>query len=72
MHDPRLPALLARVTVPTRIVWGRQDQVISVECGTLYHQAIPGSDLVVIEPCGHAPHLEKPDEFVRVAMDFLP
>ena len=72
MHDPRLPALLARVTAPARIVWGRQDQIIPVECATLYHQAIPGSDLVVIEQCGHAPHLEKPDEFVRVAMDFLP
>jgi len=42
-----------------------------VECGTLYQQAIPGSELVVREPCGHAPHLEKPDEFVRVALDFL-
>ena len=72
MHDPRLPALLARVTAPTRIVWGRQDQIIPVECGTLYHQAIHGSELVVIEQCGHAPHLEKPGEFVRIAMDFLP
>ena len=71
MHDPRLPALLARVTAPTRIVWGRQDQIIPVECGTLYHQAIAGSELAVIEQCGHAPHLEKPDEFVRVALDFL-
>jgi pimeloyl-ACP methyl ester carboxylesterase len=71
MHDPRLPALLARVTAPTRIVWGRQDQIIPVECGTLYHQAIAGSELTVIEQCGHAPHLEKPDEFVRVALDFL-
>ena len=72
MHDPRLPALLARVTAPTRIVWGRQDKIIPVECGTLYQQAIPGSELVVIEHCGHAPHLEKPEEFVRIAMDFLP
>jgi pimeloyl-ACP methyl ester carboxylesterase len=72
MHDPRLPALLARVTAPTCIIWGRQDRIIPVECGTLYHQAIPGSELVVIEQCGHAPYLEKPDEFVRVAMDFLP
>jgi pimeloyl-ACP methyl ester carboxylesterase len=43
-----------------------------VECGTLYHQAIPGAELVVIEQGGHAPYLEKPDEFVRIAMDFLP
>src|SRR5215467_4684305 len=72
MHDPRLPALRARVTEPTRIVWGRQDSIIPVECGTLYQQAIPGSELVVLEQCGHTPHLEKPDEFVRVALDFLP
>jgi pimeloyl-ACP methyl ester carboxylesterase len=72
MHDPRLPALLARVTAPTYIVWGRQDKIIPVECGTLYHQAISGSELVVLEQCGHAPHLEKPDEFGRVAKDFLP
>ena len=70
MH-PRLPHLLARVTAPTRIVWGRQDKIIPVECGTLYQQAIPGADLVVLEQCGHAPHLEKPDEFVRSALDFF-
>ena len=72
MHDPRLPPLLARVTAPTCIVWGRQDKIIPVECGTLYQQAIPGARLEVIEQCGHAPHLEKPDEFVRLALDFLP
>ena len=66
------PPQRAPVTAPTRIVWERQDQIIPVECGTLYHQAIPGAELVVIEQCGHAPYLEKPDEFVRIAMDFLP
>ena len=68
---PALPALLARVTAPTRIVWGRQDQIIPVECGDPLPQAIPGSDFVVLEHCGHAPHLEKPDEFVRIALDFF-
>ena len=72
MHDLRLPHLLARVTAPTRLVWGRQDKIIPVECGTLYQQAIPGAALEVIEQCGHAPYVEKPDEFVRLAMDFLP
>jgi pimeloyl-ACP methyl ester carboxylesterase len=72
MHDPRWPARVARVTAPTRIVWGRYDHIIPAECGTLDHQAIPGSELVVLEQCGHVPHLEKPEEFVRVALDFLP
>jgi pimeloyl-ACP methyl ester carboxylesterase len=72
MHDPRLPQLLARVNAPTRIVWGREDHLIPLECGKLYQQAIPGSELVVLDRCGHAPHLEKPDEFVAIAMQFLP
>ena len=42
-----------------------------MEGGTLYPQAIPGSELVVCAPCGHAPYLEKPDAFVCVALDFL-
>ena len=71
MYDPRLPFLLARVTIPTRIVWGHQDKLVPLECGQLYQQAIPGSELVVIEQCGHAPHIEKPEEFVRVALEFL-
>jgi 2-hydroxy-6-oxonona-2,4-dienedioate hydrolase len=50
----------------------KPDKIIPIECGILYRQAIPGADLAVIEQCGHAPHLEKPDEFVRLAMDFLP
>ncbi len=71
MFDPRLPDLLARVNVPTRIVWGRQDQIVPLECGELYQKAIPGSDLVVLDDCGHVPQVEKPDEFIRLALDFL-
>ena len=71
MHDPRLPGLLARVNIPTRIVWGRQDRLAPLECGQLYHDAIPGSELVVIDNCGHVPQVEKPDEFVGLALDFL-
>ena len=71
MFDPTLPPRLGRVRVPVRMVWGRQDRLIPVECGDLYRQAIPGSDLVAIESCGHSPQIEKPEEFVKLALDFL-
>ena len=71
MYDPRLPGLLGRVNIPTRIVWGREDRLAPLECGELYHQAIPKSDLVVIDNCGHAPQVERPDEFVKAALEFL-
>ena len=71
MHDPRLPSLLGRVNIPARILWGRQDRLVPLECGEQYHQAIKGSDLVIIDNCGHSPQIEKPDEFVQAALEFL-
>jgi len=66
MHDPRLTGLLQRVKIPTRMVWGRNDAIVPLECGELYKLAIKGSDLVVIDNC-----VEKPQEFVNTALDFL-
>ena len=71
MHDPRLPHLLQRVSIPTSIVWGKQDRIVPLECAELYHQTIKGSELKVIDGCGHSPQIEKPDEFVRIALDFF-
>ena len=71
MHDPRLPFLLPRVRVPARIVWGRQDRLVPLNCGELYHRAIPGSALAIVEGCGHMPQVERPAEFVRLALEFL-
>ena len=71
MYDPRLPGLLSRVSIPTRILWGANDRLIPLECGQMFNQAIPGSDLVVISDCGHVPQVEKTEEFVKTALDFL-
>ena len=71
MHDPRLYGLLARVNIPTRIVWGREDRIVPLECGAIFKNIIKGSDLVVIDRCGHSPQAEKPDAFVKIALDFL-
>ena len=71
MHDPRLPFLLGRVNIPTQIVWGHQDQLVPLECGEMFRDAIPGAKLSVIDKCGHLPNIEKPEEFMKIALDFL-
>ena len=71
MHNPRLPAKLGRVSIPTHIVWGAQDNLVPVECAGLYQQAIAGAEVTVIPNCGHSPQIEKPDEFARTALAFL-
>lgn len=70
-HDPRLPQLLSRVKIPARIVWGREDRLVPLECGRLYQKAIPGSDLVIVDNCGHQPHIEQPEEFIKLTLDFM-
>jgi pimeloyl-ACP methyl ester carboxylesterase len=72
MHDPSLPPLLERLRdIPTLVLWGREDRIVPVECGELYHQAIAGARLEMIDRCGHFPHLEKPAEFTRAVSAFL-
>lgn len=71
MHDPRLPFLLGRVNIPTQIVWGREDQIVPLECGEMFKKAIPGSNLSIIDNCGHVPNIEKPEEFIKIALDFM-
>ena len=70
-HNPKLPAYLRGVKVPTLIVWGRQDAIIPLNCGELYQQALSNSRLHVIDRCGHSPALEKPQEFLPVVQEFL-
>ncbi len=72
MHDPALPYLLPRLRdKPTLIVWGRNDQIVPVECADLYHAAIKGSHREIIDRAGHFPHLEQPVEFMRILRGFL-
>jgi pimeloyl-ACP methyl ester carboxylesterase len=71
MHDPALLPTLGKVRVPTLIVWGAQDQIVPIECGHLYQQAIPGATLRVIEQCGHWPHFEQPQALAEIIREFV-
>jgi pimeloyl-ACP methyl ester carboxylesterase len=43
------------ITMPTLIVWGREDGLIPVEAAGEFHKAIPGSRLIVYPKTGHIP-----------------
>ena len=71
MHNPRLPHFLPRVSNPTLIVWGREDQIVPASCGEQYRRLIPGAQLTVLERCGHLIPLEHPETFAKLVLDFL-
>jgi len=66
-----LMAKLPKLTVPTLLLWGRQDKVIPLVVGELLHKLIPNSQLEIIEECGHIPQEEKPEEIVALVSRFL-
>ena len=72
MHYPVLPQLLRRLKrLPTMLVWGRQDPIVPVSAGQLYHDSIPNSRLEIIENCGHRPEIEHPNQFINLVKGFL-
>ena len=72
MHYPGLPRLLRRLKgLPTRIIWGRHDAIVPVSAAEVYHQSIPGSQLVILDNCGHHPEVERPQDFVRLVNEFF-
>lgn len=66
-----LTAQYSGISVPTLIVWGREDKVIPLSIGQKLDQAIPDSTLVIIEQVGHVPQEEKPDETLAHISRFL-
>jgi pimeloyl-ACP methyl ester carboxylesterase len=57
--------------VPTLIVWGDRDPIIPVRHAFETHEAIAGSRLEVFEGSGHYPHVDDPERFADVLVDFI-
>jgi pimeloyl-ACP methyl ester carboxylesterase len=57
--------------IPTLIIWGDRDDVIPVSHAHVAHQAIPGSQLVIIEGAGHFPQIEAPEQFLNALVNFI-
>ncbi|MFD7133791.1 alpha/beta fold hydrolase [Streptomyces sp. NPDC059894] len=68
---PDYRPLLARLTVPTLIVVGADDEFTPVSDAQALHALVPDSELRVVEGCAHMPNLERPQEFNAALADLL-
>lgn len=64
-------SVIASLTIPTLILWGREDRAIPLAYGKRFHRQIKGSKLVVIENCGHMPQEEQPEVAAAAIKEFL-
>lgn len=62
---------LGQITAPTLITVGSQDITTLPSYGMEVQKQIDGAEFHVFDGAGHLPFLQMPDEFNRVAFDFL-
>lgn len=62
---------IKEITVPTLILWGRDDRIVPVDHAYKFQRDIKGARLVVIDTCGHVPMIERPAETASAIRKFL-
>lgn len=62
--------LLSKITVPVLIINGKQDGVIPPASAEAVHAAIKGSQLLLLDTCGHFPFFEQPEKTTAAILAF--
>lgn len=71
MYNPQLKRWLRRIAVPTLVLWGASDGVVTPSYGRAYSALIPGSRFELIEGAGHHPEIEQAEAFADAVAGFL-
>ena len=71
MFNPQLKHWLHRIRVPTLMLWGESDGIVTSDYGRRYAERIPGAIFETIPRSGHHPELEQPQAFVSAVHRFL-
>ncbi len=71
MYNPQLKRWLARIAVPTLVLWGASDGIVTSRYGRAYAGLIPNARFAVIDGAGHHPEIEQPDAFVDHVASFI-
>lgn len=71
LREQPLTGDLHRITAPTLVVGGGNDQVAGAAGSVIASRLIPGARLQIIEGAGHGTYRTAPDEFRPLLLDFL-
>jgi pimeloyl-ACP methyl ester carboxylesterase len=70
MHNPRLKRWLHRIDIPTHLIWGEQDGIVSTSYGEAWKAEIAGASIETVPGAGHYPHWEQSERFVACVRGF--
>jgi len=71
MHNPRLKRWLHRIDIPTVLLRGTQDGIISRSYVEAWASEIDRAEFEQLADAGHYPHLEQPAAFAARVEDFI-
>lgn len=61
LHNPKLPARLARVKSPTLVVWGAANRLLAPSYAEAWRKGIAGAEVEIVPEAGHMVGLERPE-----------
>jgi pimeloyl-ACP methyl ester carboxylesterase len=70
LHNPGLRARLNQIRLPTLVLWGADDRIVSIDYGRKFAGAIPGATLEIVAKAGHYLPIEQPEEFAMRTASF--
>ena len=62
---------LSKITAPTLILFGKQDNTVPLSEGQLAHERIANSQLLILDECGHFTMIEQPAAYLNALQQFL-
>ncbi|MNL27423.1 4,5:9,10-diseco-3-hydroxy-5,9,17-trioxoandrosta-1(10),2-diene-4-oate hydrolase [compost metagenome] len=62
---------LYKINMPVCLIWGRDDKITPPDVAEEFLKLLPNAELNWVEKCGHAPMMERPEEFNEYLDKFL-
>lgn len=70
-REERYVQQLSTLSMPTLLLWGREDTIVPVGIGEVFDREIPNGQLIVYENIGHLPMVENSAQSVQDLRKFL-
>jgi pimeloyl-ACP methyl ester carboxylesterase len=68
---PGEPVELEKIEIPSLVIWGAHDELISPETGRRAAARLPHAEFVLFDKSGHLPMEEEPEAFLATVLPFL-
>jgi 2-hydroxy-6-oxonona-2,4-dienedioate hydrolase len=70
-NAPDIFEKLERISVPTLLIWGKEDKLIPFEYSKQFVSSINNCKFIPMDGCGHSPYVEDPEKLAELMVEFF-